>query len=83
MFGEGFCHFFISALHFWIEHYRNFLSLTTFCITAPYCYSRPLSPPPISHRKLFIYTACFELFYSDYGHLATLPALANTMLIPI
>ncbi len=28
MFGEGFCHYFISALHFWIKHYTNFLNLT-------------------------------------------------------
>ncbi len=29
MFGEGFCHFFfISALHFWIKHYTNFLNFT-------------------------------------------------------
>jgi hypothetical protein len=49
MFGEGFCHFFISALPFWIEHYTDFLNLTKF-VSAPYCYSRPFSPPPISHR---------------------------------
>jgi hypothetical protein len=30
MFGEGFCHFFISVLHFWIKHYTNFLHLTKF-----------------------------------------------------
>jgi hypothetical protein len=24
MFGEGFCHFFISSLHFWIKHYTIF-----------------------------------------------------------
>jgi hypothetical protein len=30
MFGERFCQFFISALHFWIEHYTNFLILTKF-----------------------------------------------------
>jgi hypothetical protein len=30
MFGEGFSHFFISALHFWIKHYTNFLNLTKF-----------------------------------------------------
>jgi hypothetical protein len=28
IFGEGFCHFFISAPHFWIKHYKNFLNLT-------------------------------------------------------
>jgi hypothetical protein len=30
MFGEGFSHFLISALHFWIKHYTNFLNLTKF-----------------------------------------------------
>jgi hypothetical protein len=30
MFGEGFLSFFISALHFWIKHYTNFLNLTKF-----------------------------------------------------
>ncbi len=31
-----------------------------------------VSPPPISHRKLFFYTAWFELFGGGHGHLATL-----------
>ena len=43
------------------------------CTTAPICHSRPLSQPPVSHRKLFFYTACFELFSGGYGHLGTLP----------
>jgi hypothetical protein len=30
MFGEGFCHFFISAFHFWINYNTNFLNLTKF-----------------------------------------------------
>jgi hypothetical protein len=60
MFGEGFCHFFISALHFWIEYYTIVLIFNEICITAPYCYSRPLSPPPISHRKSFF---LYDLFW--------------------
>jgi hypothetical protein len=36
---------------------------------------RPLSPPTISHRKLFFDTACFELFGGGHGHLATLTDL--------
>jgi hypothetical protein len=46
-------------------------------ITAPYYYSPPLSPPPISHRKLFFYTANFELFSGGHGHLATLVLRAD------
>ena len=30
MFVEVFCHFFISALHFWMKHYTNFQNLTKF-----------------------------------------------------
>ncbi len=72
MFGKEFCLFFISVHHFWIKHYTNFPKFNEICITSPYCYSRPLSPPRISHRKLFFDTACFELFGGGHGHLATL-----------
>jgi hypothetical protein len=30
MFGKGFCIYIISALHFWIRHYTNFLNVTKF-----------------------------------------------------
>ncbi len=30
MFGEGFCHFFIYALHYWSKHYTNFVNFTKF-----------------------------------------------------
>jgi hypothetical protein len=30
MFGEGFSHFFISTLHFWIKYYTSFLNITKF-----------------------------------------------------
>ncbi len=41
------------------------------------CYSRPLSPPPISHRKLFSYMACSELFSGGHCHLATLQLVSS------
>ena len=42
------------------------------CITTPYCYSRPLSLPPISHCKLLFYSA------PVLGYLAVATALGNT-----
>jgi hypothetical protein len=44
--------------------------LNTLTIINIYYYSRPLLAPPISHRELFFYTACFELFSGGHGHLA-------------
>jgi len=51
MFVEVFCHFFISALHFWMKHYTNFQNLTKFVS------QHLISPALISHRNLFFYTA--------------------------
>jgi hypothetical protein len=63
MFGEGFCHFFISALNFWIEHYTYFLNLTKFVS------QHLIATHGHFHRHQFL-TACFELFGGDHGHLA-------------
>ena len=54
IFGEGFCNFFISALHFWIKPYTNFLNLTKFIS------QHLISPALISHRNLFFYTAQYR-----------------------
>jgi hypothetical protein len=35
MFGAGFCHFFIYALHFWIKHYINFQNFIKFVSRHP------------------------------------------------
>jgi len=43
------------------EKLHKFLKFSQVCITAPHGHSRPVSGPPISHRKLFFYTACFKL----------------------
>jgi hypothetical protein len=65
MFGKGFSHFFISALHFWTKHYKNFLNLyhsTLWLLKATF------TATTFSSQIIF-YTACFELFGSG---LATL-----------
>ncbi len=56
MFGEGFCHFFISALYFWIKYYKHFLNLIKFVS------QNLIATHGHFHRKLFFYTPCFELF---------------------
>jgi hypothetical protein len=58
--------FIISALNFWINHYKNYLNLSALLLlTATFTAS-------VSHRKLLFYTACFELFSGGHSHLATL-----------
>ncbi len=58
MFGEGFSHFFISTIHFWIKYYTDFLNITKFVsqhliathghfhrhqfLTANYFFTRPV-----------------------------------------
>jgi hypothetical protein len=72
LFGEGFCHFFISVLHFWIKQYTNFLKLTKFVSHHIVATQATFTATNFSPRKLFFDTACFELFGGGHGHLATL-----------
>jgi hypothetical protein len=63
--------FFICPLHFGIKHYTNFLNLTKFVL------KHPIATHSHFHAANFFsqiisYTACFELFSSGHGHLATL-----------
>ncbi len=80
MFGKEFCHFFISALHYLIKNYRNFLNLTKFVsqhliathghfhrhqfLTANYIFIWPL----LSY--LAVATATWEHWLSDQWHRA-------------
>jgi hypothetical protein len=61
--GRDFVIFFISALHFWIEHYTDFLNLTKFVS------HHLIATHGHFHRHQFL-TACFELFGGGHGHLA-------------
>jgi hypothetical protein len=61
--GRDFVIFFISALHFWIEYYTDFLNLTKFVS------QHLIATHGHFHRHQFL-TACFELFGGGHGHLA-------------
>ncbi len=61
--------FFVYAPHFWIEYYSNFLNLTKFVS------QHLIATHGHFHRHQFLtanyfFTACFDLFSGDHGHLA-------------
>jgi len=50
----------------------KFAKFGKICINAPNGCSRPLSQPPISHGKIYFFTAGFMKIGHCHGHLATL-----------
>ncbi len=73
--------FFICAHHFGIKHYTNFLNITKFVL------KHLIATHSHFHAANFIsqiisYTACFELFSSGHGHLATLNFGSDSTQLP-
>jgi hypothetical protein len=60
MFREEFYHFFTSALHFWIKHYTNFLSVLSYLVvaTAPWQHCNLWSPHPGDKSTEYVAHSC-------------------------
>jgi hypothetical protein len=70
--GEGFCNFFISALHFWVKYYTNFLNLTKLVSLHLIATHGHFHCHQFLTANYLFYTTCFELFSGGHSHLATL-----------